>query len=85
MKTMITKELDTYISYDRKIKRMQDVMGGGFRMEMCAEYCKPLITDGFDLEDIVEYFILELRDYSDNRYDDDIAKDKEREELDKND
>ena len=55
---MITKELDTYISYDRKIKRMQDVMGGGFRMEMCAEYCKPLITDGFDLEDIVEYFIL---------------------------
>ena len=77
---MITKELDNYINYDRKINRMKELIGG-YRMEMCVEYCKPLITDGFDLEDIVEYFILELRDYADNRYDDDIAKDEEKDRI----
>ena len=32
-----------------------------------------------DLSDIVEYFILELRDYTDNRYIDDVRKEKEKE------
>ena len=75
----ITKDLDNYITYHRKIKRMQELMGGGYRMEMSVEACKPLIDDGFDLSDIVEYFILELRDYTDNRYMDDVRKEKEKE------
>ena len=74
----LTKDLDNYISYSRKIKRMQELMGGGYRMEMNVESCKPLIDDGFDLSDIIEYFILELRDYTDNRYMDDVRKDEEK-------
>ena len=81
--TKITKDLDNYITYDRKLKRMKDLMGGGYRMEMMAESCKPLIEDGFDLSDVVEYFILELRDYTDNRYMDDIRKDQEAKEAEK--
>ena len=81
MKTMMTKDLDNYISYDRKIKRMQELMGGGYRMEMCAEYCKPLINDGFELSDIIEYFILELRDYTDNRYENDVKREQEKAET----
>tara|TARA_B110000196_G_scaffold9693_1_gene8142 strand:+ start:518 stop:775 length:258 start_codon:yes stop_codon:yes gene_type:complete len=72
----ITKDLDNYITYHLKIQRMQELMGGGYRMEMNVESCKPLIDDGFDLSDIVEYFILELRDYTDNRYMDDVRKEK---------
>jgi hypothetical protein len=74
----MTKDLDTYIMYHRKLQRMKDLMGGGYRMEMNVECCKPLIDDGFDLSDIVEYFILELRDYTDNRYMDDVKKEKEK-------
>lgn len=69
----ITKDLDNYLTYHRKIQRMKELMGG-YRMEMNVESCKPLIDDGFDLSDIVEYFILELRDYTDNRYMDDVKK-----------
>ena len=72
----ITKDLDNYLTYHRKIQRMKELMGG-YRMEMNVESCKPLIDDGFDLSDIVEYFILELRDYTDNRYMDDVRKEKE--------
>ncbi len=75
----ITKDIDNYITYHRKLQRMKDLMGGGYRMEMNVEYCKPLIDDGFDLSDIVEYFILELRDYTDNRYMDDVRREKEKE------
>ena len=74
----ITKDLDNYLTYHRKIQRMKELMGG-YRMEMNVESCKPLIDDGFDLSDIVEYFILELRDYTDNRYMDDVRKEKEKE------
>lgn len=76
----MTKELDDYLSYDRKLKRMKEIMGS-YRMEMNAESCKPLLYDGFELSDIVEYFILELRDYTDNRYMDDIKKDEEKAET----
>lgn len=72
----ITKDLDNYLTYHRKIQRMKELMGG-YRMEMNVESCKPLIDDGFDLSDIIEYFILELRDYTDNRYMDDVRKEKE--------
>lgn len=73
----ITKDLDNYLTYHNKLKRMKEVMGGEYRMEMNVESCRPLIEDGFDLSDIVEYFILELRDYTDNRYMDDLRRAKE--------
>ena len=73
----ITKDLDNYLTYHRRLKRMKELMGGGYRMEMNVESCKPLIDDGFDLSDILEYFILELRDYTDNRYMDDVKREKE--------
>jgi len=78
----ITKDLDNYLTYHNKLKRMKDLMGS-YRMEMNAESCKPLIEDGFELSDIVEYFILELRDYTDNRYMDDVRKDQEEKEAEK--
>jgi len=37
-------------------------------MELNAEQMKPLIDDGFDLSDIVDFFTMELRAYAENRY-----------------
>ena len=52
---------------------------GAFNIENMFTDMEKLIEDGFDLSDIVEYFILELRDYTDNRYMDDIRRLKEME------
>ena len=49
----ITKDLDNYLTYHTKLKRMKELMGGEYRMEMNVESCRPLIEDGFDLSDIV--------------------------------
>ena len=69
-------KLQEYIELNSKIKRMGSIMGS-WRMEMNAESCKPLLDDGFSIADIIDYFTLELIDYCDNRYDDDVKKQNE--------
>tara|TARA_R110000796_G_scaffold196674_5_gene313085 strand:- start:693 stop:938 length:246 start_codon:yes stop_codon:yes gene_type:complete len=69
-------KLQEYIELNSKVKRMGSIMGT-YRMEMNAESCKPLLDDGFSIADIIDYFTLELIDYCDNRYDDDVKKQNE--------
>lgn len=77
LKTYVMKnKLQEYIELNGKIKRMSEIMGS-WRMEMNAENCKPLLDNGFSISDIIDYFTLELIDYCDNRYDDDVQKQNE--------
>ena len=77
LKTYVMKnKLQEYIELNGKIKRMSEIMGS-WRMEMNAENCKPLLDDGFSISDIIDYFTLELVDYCDNRYDEDVRKQNE--------
>ena len=46
---------------------MNDVIGN-WSIEYAVEKFKPLIDDGFDGNDIIEYFTVNLIDYIDNRY-----------------
>jgi len=66
-------KLQEYLQLKDKLKRMGENMGS-YRMEMNAESCKPLLDDGFSVADIIDYFTLELIDYLDNRYDDEVKK-----------
>ncbi len=36
----ITKDLDNYITYHRKIQRMKELMGGGYRMYLFQYFYK---------------------------------------------
>jgi len=56
-----------YLDYKAKFDRMANILGK-YTMEYNAEQMKPLIDDGFDLSDISNYFIMELRSYAENRY-----------------
>jgi hypothetical protein len=59
--------LQTYFDYKAKFDRMSTIIGK-YTMELNAEQMKPLIDDGFELSDIVDYFTIELRAYAENRY-----------------
>ena len=59
--------LENYLTYKARFDRMKSVLGS-YAMEIKAESMKPLIDDGFDLADIVDYFTIELEAYAENRY-----------------
>lgn len=59
--------LQTYFDYKAKFDRMSTIIGK-YTMELNAEQMKPLIDDGFELSDIVDFFTIELRAYAENRY-----------------
>jgi hypothetical protein len=56
-----------YLTYKAKFDRMADILGK-YAMECNAEQMRPLLDDGFDLSDIVDYFTVELKAYAENRY-----------------
>ncbi len=60
-------DIKNYLDYKAKFDRMANILGK-YTMELNAEQMKPLIDDGFDLSDISDYFIMELRAYAENRY-----------------
>lgn len=60
-------DIRNYLDYKAKFDRMASILGK-YTMECNAEQMKPLMDDGFDLSDIVDYFTVELKAYAENRY-----------------
>lgn len=61
------EKLQNYITLQNKFSRMNDIIGN-WSIEYAIEKFKPLIDDGFDGNDIIEYFTVNLIDYIDNKY-----------------
>jgi hypothetical protein len=61
------EKLQNYINFQNKFKRMNDLLPE-WQVEYSIEKFKPLIDDGFDGNDIIEYFTVKLIDYIENKY-----------------
>ena len=61
------EKLQNYITLQNKFSRMNDIIGN-WQIEYVIEKFKPLMDDGFDGNDIIEYFTVNLIDYIDNKY-----------------
>ena len=59
--------LQAYIDLQNKFKRMSSLIDE-WQIEYAIEKFKPLIDDGFDGNDIIEYFTVKLIDYIENKY-----------------
>ena len=59
--------LQSYIDLQNKFKRMSSLIDE-WQFEYAIEKFKPLIDDGFDGNDIIEYFTVKLIDYIENKY-----------------
>lgn len=59
---MNTSKLDNYLNYRQKFERM-DALVDDWAIEYHLEKFKPLIDDGFEYEEIMEYFAVKLNDY----------------------
>jgi len=60
-------KLQNYIDFQNKFKKMNDLLPE-WQVEYSIEKFKPLIDDGFDGNDIIEYFTVKLIDYIENKY-----------------
>ena len=58
----MNKNLENYLDYSRKFAKMQELVSK-WELEYCVEKMKPLIDDGFEFEDIVEWFSITLNDF----------------------
>ena len=61
------EKLQNYINFQKKFSRMSDLVSE-WQVEYAVEKFKPLMDDGFDGNDIIEYFTVKLIDYIDNKY-----------------
>ena len=60
-------KLQNYINFQKKFNRMSNLVSE-WQAEYAVEKFKPLMDDGFDGNDIIEYFTVKLIDYIDNKY-----------------
>ena len=60
-------KLQNYINFQKKFNRMNYLVNE-WQVEYAVEKFKPLMDDGFDGNDIIEYFTVKLIDYIDNKY-----------------
>lgn len=60
-------KLQNYINFQKKFSRMNNLVSE-WQVEYAVEKFKPLMDDGFDGNDIIEYFTVKLIDYIDNKY-----------------
>ena len=61
------EKLQNYITLQNKFNRMKEI-AGDWQVEYTIEKFRPLMDDGFDGNDIIEYFTVKLIDYIDNKY-----------------
>ena len=61
------EKLQNYINFQKKFNRMSNLVSE-WQAEYAVEKFKPLMDDGFDGNDIIEYFTVKLIDYIDNKY-----------------
>ena len=60
-------KLENYLEIKQKHERMQSLVDV-WVIDYNIEKMKPLLDDGFDGNDIIEYFTIRLIDYIDNKY-----------------
>jgi len=61
------ENLQNYIELQTKFNRMNEIVSE-WQFEYAVEKFKPLIDDGFDGNDIIQYFTVKLIDYIENKY-----------------
>lgn len=61
------ENLQNYIELQTKFNRMNEIVSM-YQFEYAVEKLKPLIDDGFDGNDIIQYFTVKLIDYIENKY-----------------
>ena len=61
------ENLQNYITLQNKFNRMNNIVSE-WQVEYAVEKFKPLIDDGFDGIDIIQYFTVKLIDYIENKY-----------------
>ena len=59
--------LQNYIELQAKFNRMNEIVSE-WQFEYAVEKFKPLIDDGFEADDIIQYFTVKLIDYIENKY-----------------
>lgn len=60
-------KLENYLELKRKHERMRGLVDD-WAIDYNIEKLKPLLDDGFDGNDLIEYFTIRLIDYIDNKY-----------------
>ncbi len=60
-------KLENYLEFKKKHERMRDIVDD-WAFDYNIEKLKPLLDDGFEDNDLIEYFTIRLIDYIDNRY-----------------
>tara|TARA_B100001093_G_scaffold181947_1_gene174569 strand:- start:46 stop:258 length:213 start_codon:yes stop_codon:yes gene_type:complete len=60
-------KLENYLELKKKHERMRDIVDD-WAFDYNIEKLKPLLDDGFEDNDLIEYFTIRLIDYIDNRY-----------------
>jgi hypothetical protein len=60
-------KLQNYIDFQNKFNRMKSLVDD-WAIDYNIEKLKPLLDDGFDGNDIIEYFTIRLIDYIENKY-----------------
>lgn len=63
-------KLENYLELKRKHERMRCLVDD-WAIDYNIEKLKPLLDDGFESNDLIEYFTIRLIDYIDNKYQDD--------------
>lgn len=60
-------KLENYLELKQKHDRMQDLVDS-WAFDYSIEKLKPLLDDGFEGNDLIEYFTIRLIDYIENKY-----------------
>jgi len=60
-------KLENYLELKRKHERMKSLVDD-WAFDYNIEKLKPLLDDGFENNDLIEYFTVRLIDYVDNKY-----------------
>jgi len=60
-------KLENYLELKRKHERMRGLVDD-WAIDYNIEKLKPLLDDGFEGNDLIEYFTVRLIDYIDNKY-----------------
>ena len=60
-------KLESYLEIKQKHDRMQSIVDV-WTIDYNIEKLKPLLDDGFDGNDIIEYFTIRLIDFIENKY-----------------
>tara|TARA_B100000683_G_C12068621_1_gene381790 strand:- start:43 stop:252 length:210 start_codon:yes stop_codon:yes gene_type:complete len=52
-------DVENYLNVRARVERIEDIIGG-FTMEYNCEKLMPLLNDGFEQQDLIDYFAIKL-------------------------